>query len=132
MQAGIGGAAVELFGQLELALGKSRIRGLVQPTQGKMTECATMICPAHRLGDFQRLLGCNASLGRAGSGPQSGLYGSDPGTRCCIGVARGQIVSGWVQTAEDRATTVYAIELSVADPEGILKPGIQVDVSFDQ
>jgi multidrug resistance efflux pump len=37
-----------------------------------------------------------------------------------------------VQTAEDRATTVYAIELSVTDPEGKLKPGMQVDVSFDQ
>ncbi|MFN2233709.1 MAG: HlyD family secretion protein, partial [Anaerolineales bacterium] len=37
-----------------------------------------------------------------------------------------------VQTAEDRATTVYAIELSVADPEGKLKPGMQVDVSFNQ
>jgi HlyD family secretion protein len=36
-----------------------------------------------------------------------------------------------VQTAEDRATTVYAIELSVTDPEGRLKPGMQVDVSFN-
>lgn len=37
-----------------------------------------------------------------------------------------------VQTAEDRATTVYAIELSVADPDGKLKPGMQVDVSFNK
>jgi multidrug resistance efflux pump len=35
-----------------------------------------------------------------------------------------------VQTPEDRATTVYAIELSVADPDGKLKPGTQVDVIF--
>ena len=37
-----------------------------------------------------------------------------------------------IQTSEDRATTVYAIELSIADPEGRLKPGMQVDVSFTQ
>jgi multidrug resistance efflux pump len=36
-----------------------------------------------------------------------------------------------VQTAEDRATTVFAIELSVDDPEGKLKPGMQVDVNFE-
>jgi len=35
-----------------------------------------------------------------------------------------------VQTSEDRATTVYAIELSVDDPNGQLKPGMQVDVEF--
>ena len=37
-----------------------------------------------------------------------------------------------VQTAEDRATTVYAIELSVDDFDGKLKPGMQVDVSFQE
>jgi multidrug resistance efflux pump len=37
-----------------------------------------------------------------------------------------------VQTAEDRATTVYAIELSVEDEEAHkLKPGMQVDVTFE-
>jgi multidrug resistance efflux pump len=36
-----------------------------------------------------------------------------------------------VQTSEDRATTVYAIELSLVDPDGKLKPGMQVDVSFE-
>jgi multidrug resistance efflux pump len=36
-----------------------------------------------------------------------------------------------VQTSEDRATTVYAIELSVADPDAKLKPGMLVDVSFE-
>lgn len=35
-----------------------------------------------------------------------------------------------VQTSEDRATTVYAIELSVNDSSGQLKPGMQVDVEF--
>ena len=35
-----------------------------------------------------------------------------------------------VQTSEDRATTVYAIELSVTSPDGKLKPGMQVDVDF--
>ncbi len=35
-----------------------------------------------------------------------------------------------VQTSEDRATTVYAIELSVSDPDGKLKPGMQVDLEF--
>jgi multidrug resistance efflux pump len=35
-----------------------------------------------------------------------------------------------VQTSEDRATTVYAIELSVINPGGKLKPGTQVDVVF--
>ncbi|MFC1997211.1 efflux RND transporter periplasmic adaptor subunit [Chloroflexota bacterium] len=36
-----------------------------------------------------------------------------------------------VQTAEDRATTVYAIELSVNDSSGKLKPGMQVDLHFE-
>jgi multidrug resistance efflux pump len=35
-----------------------------------------------------------------------------------------------VQTEEDRRTTVYAIELSVDDPEGLLKPGMPADVVF--
>ncbi len=35
-----------------------------------------------------------------------------------------------VQTQEDRQTTVYAIELSVDDPEGKLKPGMPTDVVF--
>lgn len=35
-----------------------------------------------------------------------------------------------VQTEEDRRTTVYAIELSVDDPEGSLKPGMPADVVF--
>jgi multidrug resistance efflux pump len=35
-----------------------------------------------------------------------------------------------VQTAEGRATTVYAIELRVEDPEGKLKPGMPADVTF--
>lgn len=35
-----------------------------------------------------------------------------------------------VQTEEDRRTTVYAIELSVVDPDGKLKPGMPADVVF--
>jgi HlyD family secretion protein len=35
-----------------------------------------------------------------------------------------------VQTKEDRQTTVYAIELSVVDPQGKLKPGMPTDVEF--
>ncbi len=35
-----------------------------------------------------------------------------------------------VQTEEDRRTTVYAVELSVEDPEGKLKPGMPADVVF--
>ena len=35
-----------------------------------------------------------------------------------------------VQTQEDRQTTVYAVELSVEDPEGKLKPGMPTDVIF--
>ncbi|MBU0511074.1 MAG: efflux RND transporter periplasmic adaptor subunit [Chloroflexi bacterium] len=35
-----------------------------------------------------------------------------------------------VQTQEDRQTTVYAIELSVHDPGGKLKPGMPTDVVF--
>jgi multidrug resistance efflux pump len=37
-----------------------------------------------------------------------------------------------VQTKEDRQTTVYAIELSVNDTEGKLKPGMPVDVIFGE
>jgi multidrug resistance efflux pump len=37
-----------------------------------------------------------------------------------------------VQTAEGRRTTVFAIKLAVEDPEGNLKPGMPVDVSFRQ
>ncbi len=35
-----------------------------------------------------------------------------------------------VQTKEDRQTTVFAIELSVSDPDGKLKPGMPTDVVF--
>ncbi|MDH3943820.1 MAG: efflux RND transporter periplasmic adaptor subunit [Anaerolineae bacterium] len=35
-----------------------------------------------------------------------------------------------VQTEEDRRTTVFAIQLSVDDPSGKLKPGMPVDVIF--
>jgi multidrug resistance efflux pump len=35
-----------------------------------------------------------------------------------------------VQTEEDRRTTVIAVELSVQDPDGRLKPGMPVDVKF--
>jgi HlyD family secretion protein len=35
-----------------------------------------------------------------------------------------------VQTEEDRRTTVFAIELSVKDPDGKLKPGMPADVHF--
>jgi multidrug resistance efflux pump len=35
-----------------------------------------------------------------------------------------------VQTEEDRRTTVFAIELSVEDAEGMLKPGMPADVVF--
>ena len=36
-----------------------------------------------------------------------------------------------VQTQDDRSTTVYAIELVVADPDGQLSPGMPIDVKFD-
>jgi multidrug resistance efflux pump len=36
-----------------------------------------------------------------------------------------------VQTSEDRATTVFEIELALVDPDGKLKPGMQVDVTFN-
>jgi HlyD family secretion protein len=35
-----------------------------------------------------------------------------------------------VQTAEGRSSTVYAIKLTVTDPEGKLKPGMPADVTF--
>lgn len=35
-----------------------------------------------------------------------------------------------VQTQEERQTTVYAVELSVDDPDGKLKPGMPTDVIF--
>jgi multidrug resistance efflux pump len=35
-----------------------------------------------------------------------------------------------VQTAEGRKTTVYAVKLSIANPEGKLKPGMPADVEF--
>jgi multidrug resistance efflux pump len=37
-----------------------------------------------------------------------------------------------VQTEEDRRTTVFAVELSVDDPQGKLKPGMPADVTFGQ
>jgi HlyD family secretion protein len=36
-----------------------------------------------------------------------------------------------VQTEEDRQTTVYAVELSVQDNQGRLKPGMPADVTFN-
>ena len=35
-----------------------------------------------------------------------------------------------VQTQEGRQTTVYAVELTVDNPDGKLKPGMPVDVTF--
>jgi multidrug resistance efflux pump len=37
-----------------------------------------------------------------------------------------------VQTKEERQTTVYAVELSVDNPDGKLKPGMPVDVTFGE
>ncbi len=37
-----------------------------------------------------------------------------------------------VQTKEERQTTVYAIELAVKNPDGKLKPGMPVDVEFQE
>ncbi len=37
-----------------------------------------------------------------------------------------------VQTVEGRSSTVYAVKLKVADPEGKLKPGMPADVEFKQ
>ena len=36
-----------------------------------------------------------------------------------------------VQTKEDRQTTVYAVDLSVDDPDHLLKPGMPADVTFN-
>jgi HlyD family secretion protein len=35
-----------------------------------------------------------------------------------------------VQTVEGRSSTVYAIKLTVSDPQGQLKPGMPADVTF--
>jgi HlyD family secretion protein len=35
-----------------------------------------------------------------------------------------------VQTAEGRQTTVFAVELSVQNATGLLKPGMPADVTF--
>jgi multidrug efflux pump subunit AcrA (membrane-fusion protein) len=35
-----------------------------------------------------------------------------------------------VQTKEERQTTVYAVELTIANPDGKLIPGMPVDVTF--
>jgi HlyD family secretion protein len=37
-----------------------------------------------------------------------------------------------VQTVEGRSSTVYAVQLAVEDPQGLLKPGMPADVSFTQ
>jgi len=37
-----------------------------------------------------------------------------------------------VQTMEGRSSTVYAIQLAVQDPQGLLKPGMPADVTFKQ
>jgi hypothetical protein len=37
-----------------------------------------------------------------------------------------------VQTDEGRRTTVFAVELSVQDPGGRLKPGMPADVTFQE
>jgi HlyD family secretion protein len=36
-----------------------------------------------------------------------------------------------VQTAEGRASTVFAVELSIANESGKLKPGMPADVDFE-
>jgi HlyD family secretion protein len=35
-----------------------------------------------------------------------------------------------VQTEEGRSTTVFAVELALSNPGGLLKPGMPADVTF--
>ena len=37
-----------------------------------------------------------------------------------------------VQTVQGRKTTVFAVKLSIANPDGKLKPGMPADVKFGQ
>jgi len=37
-----------------------------------------------------------------------------------------------VQTVEGRSTTVYGVQLAVKDPDGLLKPGMPADVTFER
>jgi len=84
----------------------------------------TVYIPEDRYGEVK--LGDNASLN----------VDSFPGETFSATVTRiadqAEYTPRNVQTKEERQTTVYAVELSVANPDGKLKPGMPVDVTFGQ
>jgi HlyD family secretion protein len=84
----------------------------------------TVYIPEDRYGEVK--LGDNASLS----------VDSFPGETFSATVTRiadqAEYTPRNVQTKEERQTTVYAVELSVENPDGKLKPGMPVDVTFGQ
>ena len=50
----------------------------------------------------------------------------------CLVTARELDIAERGQTKEERQTTVYAVELSVENQDGKLKPGMPVDVAFEE
>jgi len=101
---------------------------IVQPGQAAMTIgqlenlTITVYIPEDRYGQID--LGDTATL-TADSFPDDSFQGTV--TRIAD---RAEYTPRNVQTKEERQTTVFAIELRVVDPDGKLKPGMPIDVSF--
>jgi HlyD family secretion protein len=101
---------------------------VIQPGQAAMTIgqldnlTVTVYIPEDRYGQIK--LGDTATL-FADSFPEKTFSGIV--TRIAD---RAEYTPRNVQTKEDRQTTVFAIELSVSDPDGNLKPGMPIDVVF--
>ena len=84
----------------------------------------TVYIPEDRYGEVK--LGDNASL-------SADLFPGETFSATVTRIAnQAEYTPRNVQTKEERQTTVYAVELSVDNPDGKLKPGMPVDVTFGQ
>jgi HlyD family secretion protein len=97
--------------------------GMTALTIGKLDRLkVTVYIPENRYGEVK--LGDTVSLS----------VDSFPGETFTAAVSRiadqAEFTPRNVQTKEERQTTVYAVELSMENPDGKLKPGMPVDVTF--
>jgi HlyD family secretion protein len=99
--------------------------GAVALTIGDLQELTiTVFLPEDRYG--QIALGEHATV-------QVDSYPEQPFDSTVVRIAdQAEFTPRNVQTAEGRRTTVFAVELSINNPDGKLKPGMPADVKFSE
>ena len=127
--------------QIDLLIVKTPIGGVVMTRNLEPGEVIQPGLPAMTIGQIDKLTVTvyipEDKYGQINLGDQASLtFDSFPGEVFEASVTRiadqAEYTPRNVQTKEDRQTTVYAIELSVSDPQGKLKPGMPTDVTFDK